>query len=74
MKEYNLVELYGSKDSHLFLVDKDFDLDKDNDEMLDNDWSNEPMLIKMFYDVDKLVNYCVDNNIRIGKSYWGMIY
>ena len=74
MKEYNLVELYGSKDSHFYLVDKDFDLDKDNDEMLDVDWENEPMLIKMFYDAQPLINYCVDNNIRIGESYWGMIY
>ena len=72
--EYNLIELYGIKDSWFILVDKDFDLEKDNDEMLDTDWDNEPMIKKMFFDAYKLVNYCVDNNIRIKESYWGMIY
>ena len=71
---YNLIELVGMCELHLMLVDPAFDLDKDNDDMLDVDWDNEPLLIKMFFDTKALVHYVQKKDIVIGQHYWGKIY
>ena len=73
-KILNLIELVGHCELHLILVDPAFDLDKDNDEMLDVDWDNEPLMIEMFFDVAKVLDYCQKQNVLIGQHYWGKIY
>jgi len=73
-KEYNLIELYGLCEANFILVGKDFDLDKDNDEMLDVDWDNEFIENHMFFNAEKLLKFCQENNVHINKTYWGKIY
>ena len=74
MKKMNLIELYGHCEEHFILVDPAFDLDKNNDEMLDVDWDNEPLENHMFFNARKFMDFCRLNNIEIDKEYWGKIY
>ena len=74
MKKYNLIELYGHCEAHFILVDPAFDLDKDNDEMLNIDWDNEPLKHYEFFSAEKLIKFCRENDVHIDKSYWGKIY
>ena len=68
-KEYNLIELC---EAHFFLVEKDFDLNKSNDEMLDVDW--EPIKHHLFFTAEKLLKFCQENNDHINETYWGKQY
>ena len=71
---FNLIELVGMTDLHLILVHKEFDLNKDNDEMLNVDWDNEPIEHHEFFTVTKLLKFCQENDVSINKTYYGKIY
>ena len=74
MKKMNLIELYGHCEAHFILVDPAFDLDKDNDEMLNVDWDNESLEHHTFFGITDFLKFYQANNVEIDKEYWGKIY
>lgn len=68
----NLIELYGHCEAHYILVDKTFDLNKTNDEMLDTNWDN--VVCKQFFTATALLEYCHNNSVKISETYYGKIY
>ncbi len=74
LKKYKLIELYGIQEANFILVDPAFDLDKDNDEMLNVDWDNESLEYHMFFVIPPLLKFYKDNDVEIIETYWGKIY
>ncbi len=74
MKQYNLIELYGFQEANFILVKEGFNLDIDNDEMLNIEWDNEPIEHHEFFNAEKIIKFCQKNNVQINKTYWGKIY
>jgi hypothetical protein len=74
LKKYKLIELYGHCEAQFTLVDPAFNLDIDNDEMLNIEWENEPLEWHMFFGIPKFLKFCQDNDVEITETYWGKIY